>query len=216
MISAPLEYTGLVLGHGRRPLRLAPLEGKIERGECVALWGRNGVGKSTLLRTLSGLQRPLAGQVRLDGRDMATLSPVEVARRVAIVLARRPEAGMLTVRDVVALGRMPWGAAEGRRPEVDAALTAAGCRAWADRRFATLSDGEAARAMVARAMAQCVPLLLLDEPTAFLDHEARRELMLLLRRLARDEGKAILFSSHDADLVDAFATRRIVLEKTAE
>lgn len=215
MTVAPLEYTGLVLGHGRRPLDLAPLEGRVEQGECVALWGRNGSGKSTLLRTLAGLQRPLAGEVRLGGRLLAALSPEETARRVGIVLTHRPETGMLGVRDVVALGLMPWGVEAGGAERVEEALGRTGCSHLADRRFATLSDGEAARVMVARALAQRVPLLLLDEPTAFLDHEARRALMLLLRRLALDERKAILLSSHDGELVETFCTRRVVLAPPA-
>lgn len=212
MTAAVLEYTGLVLGYGRTPLPLSPLDGRVEAGECVALWGRNGTGKSTLLRTLAGLQRPLAGEVRLGGRSLSELTPAGIACRAGIVLTHRPETGMLGVRDVVGLGLMPWGAPADGGERVEDALCAAGCRTLADRRFSTLSDGEAARVMVAKALAQRVPLLLLDEPTAFLDHEARRGLMQLLRRLALEEGKAILISSHDMALVEEFCTRRMVLE----
>lgn len=211
MNEPPLRYAGLGLGHRRRPLPLPPLTGEVRAGECVALWGRNGVGKSTLLRTLAGLLPPLGGSVWLGGCDQARLSPRQTARRVSFVPARRPDTGRLGVDEVVALGRMPWGPGADDARLVAEALGRAGCAQLAGRRADTLSDGEAARVMVARALAQQTPLLLLDEPTAFLDHEAKRGLMALLRRLALDEGRAVLLSSHDLALVDEFCTRRIDL-----
>ena len=182
---------------------------ELQLGTLTALIGVNGTGKSTLLRTLAALQRPLAGSVEWGGRDVRTLSVREVARTVAVVLTERTDAGGLTVEEVVRLGRLPHGTFASRMADEDRAVVervmqTVGVSQWRARRLSSLSDGERQRVMIARALAQQTPAILLDEPTAFLDFPAKVALMQLLQRLAHEEGKTVLFSTHDLEL--AFQT----------
>lgn len=204
-----LETQELMIGYrvrGRQ--RRVVAEGinlRLHAGELACLLGPNGAGKSTLLRTLAGMQRPLQGRVRLLGADLHDLEPRELARRLSLVLTERVEVGALLTRTVVALGRYPHTDWTGRltpadETAVDAALTAVGAMPLASRLFSEVSDGERQRVMIARALAQEPKLLLLDEPTAFLDLPRRVEIMNLLRRLARECGRAVLLSTHDLDL----------------
>ncbi|MFT7841777.1 ABC transporter ATP-binding protein [Saccharothrix sp. BKS2] len=178
-------------------------------GELIALIGPNGAGKSTLLRTLVGAQPPLAGHVLLDGRDLAALSPRQRARRLAVTLTEPVDVGQMSVEAVVALGRMPYRSWIGRekardRTAVDRALVDAGVAELRDRPLTDLSDGERQRVMVARALAQEPAVLVLDEPTAFLDVARRIEFAAMLTRLAATTGTAIVLSTHDL----GFALRR--------
>lgn len=178
---------------------------ELERGDLVCLLGRNGTGKSTLLRTIAGMQPPLAGSVQLDGRPVATMSRMELAAHLSIVLTDRTAIGALTARRLVELGRYPHLGWSGKLDDddllaVDRALAHVGAEHLADRDSNELSDGERQRIMVARALAQDPVVLLLDEPTAFLDAPARVELLALLRQLARTERLAIVVSTHDLDL----------------
>jgi iron complex transport system ATP-binding protein len=203
-----LRTSALAVGYAQRRARREVLSGldlELNARELVCLLGRNGIGKSTLLRTLSRMQAPLAGVVRVGGADLGGLSPTELARRIAVVLTERPQVGSLPARRVVELGRYPHSDWLGRMTErdtaaVDRAIERAGARHLAARDFARLSDGERQRVMIARALAQQPSLLVLDEPTAFLDAPSRVEVMALLRRLAREEGLAVLLSSHDVEL----------------
>ncbi|WIY70929.1 ABC transporter ATP-binding protein [Aquidulcibacter paucihalophilus] len=177
----------------------------VDAGAFVCLLGRNGAGKSTLMRTLAGLQPPLAGIARLDGDEVHSLSAPERARRIAVVLTERPSSPGLTVDDVVRLGRQPFTGWDGRLTDNDEALAdeavnAAGATPFLGRLIDDLSDGERQRVMIARAMAQTPRLMVLDEITAFLDLPGRVEVMAMLRQRARETGSAILLSSHDLDL----------------
>ncbi|MBW0105331.1 ABC transporter ATP-binding protein [Pseudonocardia sp. KRD-291] len=203
-----LVLDGLTVGH-RRGRRTRPvLEGlcaHAARGELTVLIGPNGSGKSTLLRTLAGLLPPLRGAALLDGDDLLGLAAPERARRVGVVLTDRPDGGLLTGRDVVALGRYPHTGATGAlRPQdhacVDEAIDAVGAGGLAERRLQELSDGERQRLLVARALAQRPSLLLLDEPSAFLDVSARVALLGVLRRLSREQDLCVLISTHDLEL----------------
>ncbi|MFD7660491.1 ABC transporter ATP-binding protein [Actinosynnema sp. NPDC059797] len=178
-------------------------------GELITLIGPNGAGKSTLLRTLVGAQPPLAGHVLLDGRDLADLSPRQRARRLAVTLTEPVDVGQMSVESVVALGRIPhrsWIGREGARDRaaVDRALADAGVEELRDRPLTDLSDGERQRVMVARALAQEPAVLVLDEPTAFLDVARRIEFAAMLTRLAATTGAAVVLSTHDL----GFALRR--------
>jgi len=178
-------------------------------GELITLIGPNGAGKSTLLRTLVGAQPALAGHVLLDGRDLAALSARQRARRLAVTLTEPVDVGQMRVEAVVALGRIPhrsWlGRASARdRAAVDRALVDAGVADLRDRPLTDLSDGERQRVMVARALAQEPAVLVLDEPTAFLDVARRIEFAAMLTRLSATTGAAIVLSTHDL----AFALRR--------
>ena len=194
----------LTVGHGREPL-LRELELQLPKGKLVALLGVNGIGKSTLLRTLAGLQLPLSGQVLVHGKDLYRMSPMDRARTVSVVLSGRPAAGLVDVRTLVGLGRQPWTGVFGKlstadQERIEAAMDITGIAALQHRSVQELSDGELQKVMIARAVAQDTPLLFLDEPTAFLDVANRVKLLELLRSLASEQGRTVLFSTHDLQL----------------
>ncbi|MCK9875142.1 ATP-binding cassette domain-containing protein [Frankia sp. AgPm24] len=203
-----LRLVGLTIGyrHGRRRTAvLTGLTALARRGELTVLLGPNGTGKSTLLRTLAGLQPPLAGRITLDRADLTALTPRERARRIGVVLTDRVDIPLARGRDLVALGRHPHTDLTGRltdhdRETIDWAITAVGARPLADRLLDELSDGERQRLFVARALAQQPSVILLDEPSAFLDAPSRVALTALLRRLARDRDLAVVVSTHDLEL----------------
>ena len=177
----------------------------LQPGEFACLLGPNGAGKSTLLRTLSRTQPALGGSVLLDGAGLDTYSARELARRLSVVLTDPITPGLLTASELVALGRHPHTDWSGRLTDADSAivawaLEATGSAALAERQVTALSDGERQRVMIARALAQQPRLMLLDEPTAFLDVQRRVEITGLLRRLARETGLAVLLSTHDLEL----------------
>lgn len=184
----------------------------LHAGELACLIGPNGAGKSTLLRTLAGMQKPLAGRVLLVGDEIHTLSPIERAKRLSIVLTERVQAGMFSAYELVALGRHPYTDWSGRLSANDEtvirwAIEAVGAVELSKRPVNELSDGERQKIMIARALAQEPSLIILDEPTAFLDLPRRVEIMRLLRRLARETGRAVLLSTHDLDLALRLADR---------
>src|SRR3954463_14822562 len=209
--AAPLRTEALAVGYPGRPV-LSGLDLELRPGELVCLLGPNGAGKSTLLRTLSGLQAPLEGRLFVDGEDFAALSAEARARKTAIVLTERIDGGNLSVHALAALGRHPHTGWSGRLGEADRlavrrGLEEAGAWELRDRIFDELSDGEKQKVMLARALAQEPALLLLDEPTAFLDLPRRVKTMRLLRQLARERGRAVLLSTHDLDLAMRAADR---------
>ena len=199
-----IRLNDLTIGYGRRIL-LQHASATIPAGELVALVGRNGTGKSTLLRAIAGLGERLGGEIRLDGHSLETLSPQQLATTVSFVTTERVRIPNLRCEDVVALGRAPYTNWIGRVQEQDKAiversLELVGMAAFAGKTMDRMSDGECQRIMIARALAQDTPVILLDEPTAFLDLPNRYELCLLLKKLAQEEGKCILFSTHDLDI----------------
>lgn len=174
-------------------------------GRLVCLLGPNGVGKSTLLRTLCGFQPPIAGTVTISGSDITTMSAAEVARLVSVVLTDRPLTPSLTAAEMVGMGRAPytgfWGMlSDEDRRLVSEAMQTVGIAPLATRRMGRLSDGERQKVMIAKALAQHTPVIVLDEPTAFLDYPSKVAVMKTLARLAHDEGKTILMSTHDLEL----------------
>ena len=174
-------------------------------GRLVCLLGPNGAGKSTLLRTLCGFQPPIAGTVTISGNDITTMSAAEVARLVSVVLTNRPLTPSLTAAEMVGMGRAPYTGFWGRlsdddRRLVSEAMQTVGIAPLATRRMGQLSDGELQKVMIAKALAQHTPVIVLDEPTAFLDYPSKVAVMKTLARLAHDEGKTILMSTHDLEL----------------
>jgi iron complex transport system ATP-binding protein len=193
------------------------MSAQARRGELTVLIGPNGAGKSTLIRTLAGLQPALGGRVLLDGADLTGLPRDELARRVAVVLTERIDPGLLSARALVGLGRIPHlGLGARLRPEddeiIDWALTATGAQHLASRPASELSDGECQRVLTARALAQQPGLLVLDEPTAFLDVSSRAGLFGLLRELAREQQLAVVCSTHDLELALRVADRVWLLD----
>ena len=199
-----IRLNDLTIGYGHRIL-LQHASATIPAGELVALVGRNGTGKSTLLRAIAGFGERLGGEIRLDGHSLETLSPQQLATTVSFVTTERVRIPNLRCEDVVALGRAPYTNWIGRVQEQDKAiversLELVGMAAFAGKTMDRMSDGECQRILIARALAQDTPVILLDEPTAFLDLPNRYELASLLRRLAHEEGKCIFFSTHDLDV----------------
>lgn len=183
---------GLSIGYKHSAPVVSAIDAELSIGTFCCLLGRNGSGKSTLLRTIARLQPPLSGQV---------ICP----EHVGIVLTQVPELQHTTVRQMIAFGRLGTTDWLGRlRQEdydaADEAIRTVGILPLAHRLLGTLSDGEKQKTMIARAIAQASPLLLLDEPSAFLDYPSRHELMQVLQRLAHEQGKTILLSTHDVEL----------------
>ncbi len=211
---ATLDTRDLAVGYGGRPPRVVAdgISVTLRAGELVCLIGPNGAGKSTLIRTLAGMQPPLRGTVALMGDDVRALSARELARRLSVVLTERVNPGLLNAYTLVSIGRHPHTDWAGRLTAHDEAavrhaLDAVGASALADRQVIELSDGERQKIMIARALAQEPALLILDEPTAYLDLPRRVEIMQLLRRLAHDEARTVLLSTHDLDLALRTADR---------
>lgn len=181
------------------------INARLPKGKLVSLLGRNGVGKSTLLRTLAGFQPALGGQVTIDGRDTRQLSRTAMSRLVSIVLTERIDVAGMNVTDLVALGRCPhtgfWGNLTPADQEaVEQAIHTVGITPLAHRPIHTLSDGERQKALIAKALAQDTPIILLDEPTAFLDFQSKVELMHILASLAHEMQKTVFLSTHDVEL----------------
>lgn len=212
-----LQLHQLTIGHGRTALT-TPLTATLAVGALTALVGRNGCGKSTLLRTMAGLHAPLGGEVRVNQQRVADLSAQQRARHFALVLADRAQPPLLTVGEVVALGRRPYtswlgGLQPTDHAAVEEAMQQCGVLSLAHRSLSTLSDGERQRVMIARALAQVTPMIFLDEPTAFLDFPAKVETLILLHRIARSQQKLILLSTHDLELTFQLADRLWVLHE---
>lgn len=214
-----LTASSLSIGY-KKPLA-SNLTLELRPAELVCLIGPNGVGKSTLLRTLAGMEKPLSGAVRLDGENLHTLPPLELAKRLAIVLTGRVDAGNLSAWALVSLGRHPYTDWLGRlkvgdEAEIERAMRLTDTLMFANRPIHELSDGERQRVMIARALAQQPKVLLLDEPTAFLDLPRRVDMLQLLKRLARETQAAILLSTHDLDLALRIADRLWLLASNGE
>ncbi len=204
-----IEFHDFSIGYGERTL-LGEVEATIEKGKLTALIGRNGTGKSTLLRAIAGLNGRYSGRIMLAGRSVADMRAGEMAKTLAFVTTERTRIANLKCEDVVAIGRAPYTNWIGRMQQADReivlrSLAAVGMEAYANRTMDKMSDGECQRIMIARALAQATPVILLDEPTSFLDMPNRYELCSLLARLAHEEKKCILFSTHELDIALSLA-----------
>ncbi|WP_116115324.1 ABC transporter ATP-binding protein [Austwickia chelonae] len=211
-----LELKGLTVGYrlsrSDRRIILEDVNAAVLPGELVGLVGPNGAGKSTLLRSISGLQPVFAGAVRLCGEDSSALHRKQIATRLAAVLTDRFDPGRLKVRDVVALGRHPYSSITGRldtrdRASIADSLDAVGAAHLAHTDIRELSDGQRQRVMVARALAQEPRILLLDEPTAFLDPPGRVSLLELVRRICTDRQIAAVVCTHDIESILTYSER---------
>ena len=198
--------------HGATTCIARDLNLELKAGEFVCLLGPNGAGKSTLIRTLAGMQAPLNGKVSLQGQSFQHIAPRERARQVSVVLTESMPIGMMDAYSLVSLGRHPYsgwlgGLSQHDRERIAWALNAVGAVELAARQVAELSDGERQKVSIARALAQEAKVMLLDEPTAYLDLPRRVELMSILRTLAQQEQMALLLSTHDLDLALRFADK---------
>lgn len=198
-----IELRDFTVGYGNRTL-VADANAAFRPGTLTSLIGRNGSGKSTLLRAIAGLNPHYSGSILIDG-DSTLIDSPERARKLAFVNTSRVRIANMTCRDVVALGRAPYTDWIGRlsdsdRQIVDDSLKAVGMEEFGSRTLDRMSDGESQRIMIARAIAQDTPIILLDEPTSFLDLPNRYQLMQLLGSLAHDRGKCVILSTHELDI----------------
>lgn len=213
-----LTMTGVTLAYGARRA-VAGLDLAVPSGRLTALVGRNGCGKSTILRGLARIIAPGAGVIALDGRALAHWPSRALARRLAF-LPQHPSAPEgLSVHELVAYGRYPhqttFGGDPGAQTVIEAALDAVGLRAMAARPLASLSGGERQRAWIALALAQDAPILLLDEPTTYLDLGCQLDVLNLLRTLVRRERLTVVLSLHDINLASRFADHLVMLRDGA-
>ena len=190
----------------------AGINGAIRSGELTCLLGANGVGKSTLLRTLSAFQPQISGEIlfswKVEGggwREISSMTDKELSKLIGVVLTEKPDVRNMSVRELVGLGRSPytgfWGTCSKEDFRiVDEAIDMVGVGALTRRPVHTLSDGERQKVMIAKALAQQTPVIFLDEPTAFLDYPSKVEVLQLLRRISREAEKTIFLSTHDVEL----------------
>ena len=212
-----IRLQGLALGYPGRTL-FENVDLSFGRGELTALIGRNGTGKSTLLRTIMGLLRPLRGSILIGQKSVHELPQRMIAAQISFVSTDDVRMGHLKVYDVVGLGRAPYTNWIGRltdadRAAVEESLRLVGMETFGDKGIDTLSDGERQRVMIARSLAQDTPMILLDEPTAFLDLPNKYEIGLLLRSLAHNHGKTILFSTHDLNITLDLCDRIVMIDR---
>lgn len=199
-----IELQHLTVGYGEKAV-LSDINQILKAGQLVCLLGANGVGKSTILRTLAGFLPPLSGKVLVDGRDLTSLSISERSKAVSVVLTERVEVPYMKVRDLVGMGRSPYTGFFGTLTKedkqiADEAIEMVGIRDLAERTIDTLSDGERQKVLIAKALAQQTPIILLDEPTAFLDFHAKLGTLRLMLRLAHETNKTIFLSTHDVEM----------------
>ena len=205
-----IRLSHLSVGYSPSLPVVSDINAVVRSGQLTCLTGENGIGKSTLLKTLTGFLPKLGGELLLDGREVGTFSQRELARQVSIVLTQKPDVQNLTVEEMIGLGRSPYTGFFGRFHDADRtviadALASVGIEPLRHRMIQTLSDGERQKVMIAKALAQQTPVILLDEPTAFLDFPSKAETFRLLQRMAHDRDKLILLSTHDLELAVRFA-----------
>lgn len=219
-MSSVLSTRDLAVGYGAKHV-LDNINIDVDGGTVTALIGANGTGKSTLLRTLSATQPALGGAVEVCGRRLDAMSRRELARTLSIVYTDRAMSGGLTVGELVAMGRHPHTGFFGHLSNedhraVDKAMSDVGIGHKASAFLSDISDGERQKAMIARALAQDTPVLLMDEPTSFLDVASRLEILDLVGRLARERGTAVVLSTHDASAALGVADNVITVVPDAE
>ncbi|MDH6534281.1 ABC transporter ATP-binding protein [Parabacteroides sp. 52] len=223
MKSSPvIETSNLSIGYllkgGHRKVVHDSLDIQVHTGEVTCLLGLNGAGKSTLLRTLCGFQPPLAGTIQLMGKPLESYSQNVFSLTVGVVLTEKTNAGGITVYELVSLGRHPYTGFFGQLKKedhliIEESIEAVGISHKKQNYVSELSDGERQKVMIAKTLAQQCPIIILDEPTAFLDVTSRIETMVLLRQLATQQQKAILLSTHDLDLAIQMGDRLWLQEK---
>jgi iron complex transport system ATP-binding protein len=190
----------------------------LEKGELVAVTGANGIGKSTLLRSVSGVQPVLQGKVLLNGKELKEYSPVELAGELSIVLTEQLPTSNLMVNEVVALGRQPYTNWIGSHTKediksIEEAMKLINIFHLSNKKCYELSDGQLQKVMIARALAQDTPVIVLDEPTTHLDIYHKAYILKLLKTITRETGKTILFSTHEIELAIQLCDKLLVMTK---
>lgn len=204
-----IELNNLTIGYhegGNTKVVIRNITAHVYEGELTCLIGSNGVGKSSLIRTLSGFQSKLDGNIMLNGRDLNAYSNKELSHEIGIVLTERFDLRNMSVEDLISMGRSPYTNFFGQLRDSDKLIVRrsaelVGVESLLNRQAYSLSDGERQKVMIAKALAQETPIIFLDEPTVFLDYESKVGIMQLLHNLCCTENKIIFLSSHDLDLV---------------
>jgi iron complex transport system ATP-binding protein len=197
------------------------INASIKEGELIALMGINGVGKSCLLKTLAGLHRPISGQIKIHAKDYNQFSELELAKHVAVVLTDRFNSDFLRVDELIALGRSPYTNWQGSLDVRDEkiiydVMEIIGIQSLSSRLFSELSDGQKQKVLIARGVVQEPNLLILDEPTTFLDIPSKIELMKLLKAICECKRTGILFSTHDLELAFKFVDKIWLVKNSGE
>jgi iron complex transport system ATP-binding protein len=188
----------------------------LKKGTLISLIGANGIGKSTLLRTLTGIQKPLSGSVILQERNLSSFSPMQLAQEMSVVLTEKLPPSNLTVFEIVALGRQPYTNWIGKLSvddlsKINDAIEVTQISHLSHKKHYEISDGELQKVLVARALAQDTPLIILDEPTTHLDLLHKVSLFKLLQKLTQETERCILFSTHDIDMAVQLSDEMIVM-----
>ncbi len=205
------------IGYENRDALLHNVSTEFDAGTLTALIGRNGAGKSTLLRAIAGLNKRYTGEILLNGKPQHALRSTELSTVLSFVTTERIRISNLKCKDVVAIGRAPYTNWIGSMQDCDndivmQSLSDVGMSDYANRTMDKMSDGECQRVMIARALAQQTPIILLDEPTSFLDLPNRYELAILLQRLAYEQNKCIVFSTHELDIATRMCDRIALID----
>lgn len=216
-----IALRNLQIGYKQRKKTIPVFSGlsaEFNAGELVGLMGNNGVGKSTLLKTITGTLPALSGDVLLNGKNIKQYTASELAQQLSIVVTERIGGFNLTAWDVVASGRIPYINVFGKlSPEDEAiiqqSLEQMGIASLKDKLVDELSDGQRQKVMIAKSLAQQTPLIILDEPTAFLDYNSKHALFKTLKTLCKEQQKLIIVSSHDLDLMRPYVTRGMTMEE---
>lgn len=215
ILSTKNLYTGYSSKKGKNIIG-SDINLQLKSGKLISLIGANGIGKSTLIRTLTGIQKPISGEVILNQKNINTYNPKELAQELSIVLTENLPPSNLTVFELVALGRQPYTNWIGKLTsddisKVNEALSMTQISNLATKKHFEISDGQLQKVLIARSLAQDTPLIILDEPTTHLDLVHKVSLLKLLKNLASETNKCILFSTHDLDLALQLSDEMIVM-----
>lgn len=214
-----LQASNISIGYSHKKILTVvapPLSLTLKKGNLIALIGPNGVGKSTLLRTITGIQKPLEGVVWLNGQKITSYNPLSLAQNLSMVLTEKLPPSNLSVFELVALGRQPYTNWIGTLSTTDIlkikeAIQLTQIEHLAQKKHFEISDGQLQKVLIARALAQDTPLIILDEPTTHLDLLHKVSLLKLLKKLTHETGKCILFSTHDIDMAIQIADEMIIM-----
>lgn len=214
-----LSASNLSIGYLTKKERIviaSNLNLNLKAGKLVSLVGANGIGKSTLLRTLCGIQKPISGTVYLNEKDIQSFEPLALAQNLSLVLTEKLPPSNLTVFELIALGRQPYTNWLGKLSDedlekVNQAIKLTQIESLKDKKHFEISDGQLQKVLIARALAQNTPLIILDEPTTHLDLLHKVSVFKLLKKLSQETNKCILFSTHDIDLAIQLSDEMIVM-----